>query len=135
MNEAMYQTWKRAKLQEDKGIMEQLNEMVKPYDYTIESGFGFYIRKAQKAHYEQKYAEVAWNGWEFAISTVSSHWDVSEATTFMKQLRESTEIVAELNTFIKKLDYAWKKEFEKEMKQLREEAEAKKQEEKDGEGE
>lgn len=120
----LFRSWKEAKIQKDETIMEQMNLIAKPYGYSIEEGFGIYIKKERKNHYEQKYAEVAYSGFEFSISTVSSHWDVSEATIFMKQLKEATECAAELNTYLASLERPLKKEFEKEMAEKEEEAKA-----------
>lgn len=114
--DVLFETWKRAKIIKDENIMNCLNEIGQTYGYTIEEGFGIHIRKVRRSYREPKYAEVTYSGIEnFTINTVSSHWDVNEATIFMKQLKQATECAAELNAFLASLEGFLKKEYEKEM--------------------
>jgi hypothetical protein len=120
MTEAMFNTWKQAKIVKDEMIRGTLNMIADQYGYIIEDGFGLHIQRKYQAGYRQeRYAEVSYTGFGgFQISTVSSHWNVSEATIFMKQLKEATECAAELNNFLGSLDHQLKKEFKAEMEQL-----------------
>jgi hypothetical protein len=119
MTEAMFKTWKQAKIVKDETIRGTLNIIAEPYGYIIEEGFGLHIQKKRGAIHLPKYAEVSYTGFGgFQISTVSSHWDVSEATIFMKQLKEATECAAELNTYLGSLDYQMKKDFKAELAEL-----------------
>lgn len=111
-SEAMYQTWKQAEMATNEEIQAAFAEIASRYNHKYQKGF--YIARNRK-NYEQKYAEAIWQGWGFAISTVSSSWTAEEATIFMKQLKEATELVSELNIFISSLDYKLKKDFESEM--------------------
>lgn len=114
---AMFETWKRSAIMKDSKIQEVLSEIASEYGYRIETGFGMNVSRIISRRTE-RYAELTWSGWEFQISTVSSHWNAEEAILFMKQLQKATEAAAELNTFLKSLDYNLRHEFEKEMEEL-----------------
>lgn len=114
-SDSIYQTWKQSKMATDEAIQAAFAEISARHNHKYQSGF--YIARNRK-NYEERYAEAAWSGWAFTISTVSSHWTAEEAIIFMKQLQEATECVSELNIFIKSLDYQLKREFQKEMELL-----------------
>lgn len=113
-SEALFQTWKQSEMATNEDIQAAFKEIASRYNHKYQKGF--YITRNRK-NYEEKYAEAIWSGWEFSISTVSSSWTAEEATIFMKQLKEATECVSELNIFIKSLDYKLKRQFEKEMEE------------------
>jgi hypothetical protein len=121
VNMDLYGSWKKSKISQDEKIKNELNLIAKPYGYIISDSFGLHVQKLEMDIRRPKYAEVSYTGWEsFQISTVSSHWDISEATIYIKQLKEATECAAELNNYIKAIDYDLKREYQKEMEKLME---------------
>lgn len=117
--EAMFRTWKRSEILKNDQIQESLSQIAKEYGYRIEDGFGMHVSRIVTRR-GALYAELSWSGWEFQISTVSSHWNAEEAIIFIKQLQNATEAASELNTFLKSLDYSLKREFEAELEKMQE---------------
>jgi hypothetical protein len=116
MNNGLFETWKRAKIQKDDTILGNLNLISEQYGYIIADGYGLHVGRKKKAYFEERYAEVRYNGFSsFQVSTVSSTWTVSEATIMMKQLKEATECAAELNIYLESLNRQLKNDFDQEM--------------------
>jgi len=106
---SLYSSYKEEKISEDVNVLKQLQEIVGT-GYEVTTGIirGLSIRSEKR----RMFARVELVGIEATISTVSSHWSVEQATVMMKELQEATQMAAEINLFLKELDYQYKKDFE-----------------------
>jgi len=106
---SLYSSYKKEKISGDVNVLKQLQEIVGT-GYKITTSWGLDVRSLKG----RRFASVEIVNMEATVSTVSSHWTVEQATVMLKQMREATQMAAEINLFLKDLDYQYKEDFERE---------------------